>query len=305
MEMRYDVIIIGSGPAGLTAAIYAQRAGITALVVEKNPVSGGQMLNTQEIDNYPGLPNVGGFELSRKMREHAEALGAEFLTAEVEAIEDSGKARHVVTDRDVYEARSLVLATGAGYRKLGVPGEEALSGVGVSYCATCDGAFFRNKTVVVVGGGDTAVEDACYLARGCEKVYLIHRRDSLRAAKSLQQKLFSLKNVEVLWNCQIKSIEGTDFVESVTVCFKDQENFNKIVTNGVFIAVGVSPNSKHFASLVELDDQGYVVADETCKTSAPGIFAAGDLRGKPLRQIVTAVADGANAIYAVEQYLRD
>ena len=206
----YDLIIIGSGPAGLAAAIYAQRAKLNTLVIERAMVSGGQVLNTYEVDNYPGLPGIGGYELGMKFREHADKLGALFAEDEVVRVEDegAGKVKRVVGEKDTYEAKSLILATGAHHRLLEVPGEKELSGAGVSYCATCDGAFFRNKVTAVIGGGDVAVEDAIFLARMCSKVYVIHRRNELRAAKSLQEKLFSLDNVEMVWDSVAEEICG-------------------------------------------------------------------------------------------------
>lgn len=219
MSHIYDLIIIGSGPAGLAAAVYAQRAKLDTLVVEKAMVSGGQVLTTYEVDNYPGLPGIGGYDLGIKFREHADRLGARFVEDEVLNIQDGGKGaiKGVVCQGNTYEARSLILATGAVHRKLGVPGEEELAGAGVSYCATCDGAFFRNKVTAVIGGGDVAVEDAIFLARMCSKVYLIHRRNELRAAKSLQENLLSLDNVEVIWDTVADSINGDGMVKSLSL----------------------------------------------------------------------------------------
>ena len=281
---RYDLIIIGSGPAGLAAAIYAQRARLNTLVVEKAMVSGGQVLTTYEVDNYPGLPGMGGYDLGMKLREHADALGAVFA------------------EDEPYEAKALIIATGAHHRKLGVPGEEELAGAGVSYCATCDGAFFRNKVTAVVGGGDVAVEDAIFLARMCTKVYVIHRRDQLRAAKSLQETLLSLPNVEMVWDSVADEIIGDGRVEQLKVTNVKTGESQNLEVQGVFIAVGITPESQAFNGLVETD-HGYIKAGEDCATSVPGIFAAGDVRTKPLRQIVTAAADGANAVTSAEHYL--
>ncbi|MEE0418992.1 MAG: thioredoxin-disulfide reductase [Lachnospiraceae bacterium] len=303
MEKVYDLIIIGSGPAGLAAAIYAQRARLDTLVLEKEYISGGQVVNTYEVDNYPGLPGIGGYELGLKFREHADSLGAEFVTAEVKRIIIEGKQKKVETEEQTYLAKSLILATGAKHRKLGVPGEEELSGMGVSYCATCDGAFFRGRTVVVVGGGDVAVEDAIFLARACEKVYLVHRRNELRAARSLQEKLFACKNVEIIWDTVVKEINGEDRVEAVKLENVKTGEKHNLALDGVFIAVGILPNSEGFKGLVDMDGQGYVKAGEDCVTSQPGILAAGDVRTKALRQIVTAAADGANAVTAAQEYL--
>lgn len=299
-----DVIIIGSGPAGLAAAIYAMRAGLQTLVIEKQPMSGGQILNTVDVDNYPGLPGIGGFELGMSFRQHAEKLGAQFETAEVTAIEAAAeKEKIVVTTKERYSCRAVVLAMGATHRMLGVPGEETLRGMGVSYCATCDGAFFRGKTVAVIGGGDVALEDALFLARGCEKVYLIHRRDTLRGARSLQQKVFDTPNIEIIWDSVVESIDGENMVQMLQIRNKKTGEQTALSLQGVFIAVGITPDTGLVRGLMDCDESGYIVADETCVTSVPGIFAAGDLRTKKLRQIVTAAADGANAITSVEDYI--
>lgn len=304
MSHIYDLIIIGSGPAGLAAAVYAQRAKLDTLVVEKAMVSGGQVLTAYEVDNYPGLPGIGGYDLGIKFREHADRLGARFVEDEVLNIQDGGKGaiKGVVCQGNTYEARSLILATGAVHRKLGVPGEEELAGAGVSYCATCDGAFFRNKVTAVIGGGDVAVEDAIFLARMCSKVYLIHRRNELRAAKSLQENLLSLDNVEVIWDTVADSINGDGMVKSLSLTNVKNGQKRELDVQGVFIAVGITPESRAFEGLVDMD-HGYIRAGEDTVTSAPGIFAAGDVRTKPLRQIITAAADGANAITSVERYL--
>ncbi len=300
----YDLIIIGSGPAGLAAAIYAQRAKLNTLVIEKAMVSGGQVLNTYEVDNYPGLPGIGGYDLGMKFREHADKLGAVFAEDEVVRIEDEGEgsAKRVIGQDKTYEARALILATGAHHRLLGVPGEQELSGAGVSYCATCDGAFFRNKVTAVVGGGDVAVEDAIFLARMCSKVYVIHRRDQLRAARSLQEKLFSLDNVEVIWDSVAEEICGEEQVNGLKIANVKTGEKKTLSLQGVFIAVGITPESQAFEGLVDME-QGYIKAGEDCATSVPGIFAAGDVRKKNLRQIITAAADGANAVTSVEHYL--
>lgn len=299
----YDMIIVGSGPAGLGAAVYGKRAGLNLLVIEKNPMSGGQVLNTYEVDNYLGLPGIGGFDMGVKFREHAEKMGAEFKEAEVTDIEDMGSYKLVHTSEGDFEAKTLILAMGAQHAKLKVPGEEELAGMGVSYCATCDGAFFKNKTVAVVGGGDVAVEDAIFLARFCEKVYLIHRRDSLRAARVLQDSLRALPNVEILWNTTVSSINGEDMVESLTIKEVTSEEERELSVNGVFIAVGIRPDTAICKDLVACDAGGYVLAGEDTATSVPGIFVAGDARKKPLRQIITAVADGANAVTAAGSFL--
>ncbi|MEY8337914.1 thioredoxin-disulfide reductase [Lachnospiraceae bacterium 62-35] len=297
----FDTVIIGSGPAGLAAAIYAQRAELRAVVIEKNVVSGGQVMTTYEVDNYPGSKGIGGFDLGMQFREHADSLGAVFAEDEVLSIED-GPVKKVICENNTYEAKTVIIAAGASHRKLGVPGEEELAGLGVSYCATCDGAFFRNKTTAVIGGGDVAIEDAIFLSRLCKKVYLIHRRDELRGAKSLQKKLFSLDNVELVWDTVIHEIKGTSHVEALLAANVKTGEKREIGVDGVFIAVGITPGSEKFEGLAEMEN-GYFKAGEDCCTSAPGIFAAGDVRTKQLRQIVTAVSDGANAISSVERYL--
>ena len=302
MAEIFDTVIIGSGPAGLAAAIYAERAELKAIVIEKNVVSGGQVLTTYEVDNYPGSRGIGGFDLGMKFREHADGLGATFVEDEVLKIEADGEIKKVICENDTYETKTVIIATGASHRKLGVPGEEELAGLGVSYCATCDGAFFKNKITAVVGGGDVALEDAIFLARLCKKVYLIHRRDELRGAKSLQKKLFSLDNVEMVWDSVVDEIKGSDHVESVSVSNVKTKEKKDLQVDGVFIAVGISPNTQGFEGLARMEN-GYFVAGEDCATSVPGIFAAGDVRTKQLRQIVTAVSDGANAVTSVERYL--
>lgn len=306
MTHVYDLIIIGSGPAGLGAAIYAQRARLDTLVIEKAMVSGGQVLTTYEVDNYPGLPGIGGYDLGLKFREHADKLGAQFQEDQVLKVEDDGPdgTKRVVCVNGTYEAKVLILATGAVHRKLGIPGEEEFGGMGVSYCATCDGAFFRNKVTAVIGGGDVAVEDAIFLARMCSKVYLIHRRDALRAAKSLQESLMALENVEILWDSVADSIQGDGKVECLSISNVKTGEKQELPVQGVFIAVGITPESSAFAGLVEME-HGYIKAGEDGKTSAPGIFAAGDVRTKQLRQIITAAADGANAVTSAERYLTE
>lgn len=306
----HDLIIIGAGPAGLSAAIYAARAELDYVLIEENFVNGGQIIDTYEIDNYPGLPGISGMELAEKMAEHAEKLGAEVVNATVEGLELDGPVKKVMTDEGTFEAKAVIIASGAAHSHLGVPGEEELSGRGVSYCATCDGAFYRGKTTVVVGGGDVAVEDAIFLARGCEKVYVVHRRDELRAVKTLQTALFALPNVEMVWDSNLKSInEGTGEngtagkVTSVTVVNKYDQSERVIDTDGVFIAVGITPRSGFVGTGIETNAGGYIVAGENCETNIPGVFAAGDVRAKQLRQVVTAVADGANAVTSVQRYL--
>lgn len=301
--MLYDVIIIGSGPAGLSAAIYAQRAKLATLVIEKAPMSGGQILNTYEVDNYPGIPGVGGFDLGSKFRAHADALGCSFVTAEVREIQEEEGKKKIVTEKEIYETKTLILATGATHRKLGVPGEEELMGMGVSYCATCDGAFFKGKTTAVIGGGDVALEDALFLARLCEKVYLVHRRDEFRGAKVLQERVFETENIEVVWDSVVEEIQGEDMVEKISIYNKKKEEKSELEVQGVFIAVGIQPNTEIYRNLVKMDEGGYIIAGEDGVTQTKGVFAAGDLRTKQLRQVITAASDGANAVTSVEKYL--
>ncbi len=304
--MNYDLIIVGAGPAGLAAAIYAARAELKFIVLEKEMMSGGQIINTYEVDNYPGLYHMGGFDLAMKFREHADALGASFVTGEVERIEDIPEGKRVVCrDGAEYKTKTVILSGGAKHRKLDVPGEESLTGSGVSYCATCDGAFFRGKEVAVVGGGDVAVEDALFLARICKKVTVIHRRDTFRAAKTLVTRLTEAENVEIIYDSVVKEIQGKFKVEALLLENKKTQEERTITLDGVFIAVGMLPETKVYEGLVELDAAGYIVANETGVTSDPAIFAAGDIRTKALRQVVTAASDGANAIQSVERYLTE
>lgn len=337
MEKQYDLVIIGSGPAGLAAAIYAQRARLNTLVIEKEMMSGGQVLSTYEVDNYPGLPGINGFDLGMKLRQHADQLEAVFCEDEIEGIElvkaeeqeeqlqaaelrevsdsmmsksaaektgNSAVMKRIIGKKDTYYAKTVIIASGAMHSKLGVPGEEEFGGMGVSYCATCDGAFFRKKVTAVVGGGDVAIEDAIFLARMCEQVYLIHRRDQLRGARSLQEKLFALDNVTVLWDTVVEEIRGDGKVNALAVKNVKTQEQSELSVDGVFVAVGITPNSQPFSQLLPLD-HGYIMADETCETEVPGVFAAGDVRKKQLRQIVTAVADGANAVTSAERYLTE
>lgn len=299
----YDVAIIGSGPAGLSASIYAKRAGLHAVTLEQNPMSGGQVLNTYEVDNYPGLPGINGFDLGMKFREHADKLGCEFREAVVEAVKENAQGFTLVTDGGELQAKTVLAAMGATHAKLNIPGEEELSGMGVSYCATCDGAFFRGRVTAVIGGGDVAVEDAIFLARGCEKVYLIHRRDELRAAAVLQKELMALPNVEVIWDTVVEKISGEDQVDSLLIKNVKTGEQKALLVDGVFVAVGIIPSGELLQDLVDCDEKGYLIAGEDCATSRLGIFAAGDLRKKKLRQIVTAVSDGANAITSILDYL--
>lgn len=303
MRELYDVIIVGTGPAGLSAAVYAGRARLNTLVLEKEYVSGGQIVTTMEVDNYLGLQGIGGYEMAVKFREHAEAMGAEFAKGRVSGFEKVPEGWLVKTEEQEYLARTVVIATGASHRLLQIPGEKELKGRGVSYCATCDGAFFRDRVTAVVGGGDVAVGDAIFLSRLCKKVYLIHRRDSFRAAKSLAEKVQKLENVEILWNTIPLSVEGEGQVEGLRIKRVDGESEETLAIDGLFVAIGMEPNVTGVPKEVIDTRLGYISAGEDGKTSLPGFFAAGDVRTKQVRQIATAVSDGANVIASVEEYL--
>ena len=304
MSEIYDLAILGAGPAGICAAIYASRGKLNTLWMEEKFVQGGQIVNTYEVDNYPGLPGISGMELGEAMAAHAEKLGLAPERAAVVSIEDRGSVKIIRTKKKEYRARAVIFAMGAEHRTLGIPGETELSGMGVSYCATCDGAFFQDGTVAVVGGGNVAAEDAVFLSRTCRKVYVVHRRDELRAEKILQESLFACKNVEMIWDTVPVSIEGKEQTEALKVRNVKTGEAGHLDIDGLFIAVGITPSSQAFAGLVEMD-HGYIRAGEDCASSVPGIFAAGDVRTKQLRQIITAAADGANAVTSVERYLTE
>ena len=298
----FDTIIIGGGPGGYTAALYAARAGFSALVLEKlSP--GGQMATTDQIDNYPGFPQgVNGFELALEMQKGAQRFGAQTELAEVLRVDLRGPVKEVVTQKETYRAPTVVLATGASPRELGLPGERELRGRGVSYCATCDGMFYRNRTVAVVGGGNTAVADVLYLSRICKKVYLIHRREELRASKVYLDPLQKAENVEFVWDSEVKEILYGETVTGVKVKHKRTGDIRELAVDGLFVAVGHIPNTELVKGQVDLDEAGYVLAGETTRTNLPGVFAVGDLRKKPLRQVVTAASDGAVAAHFIEEY---
>lgn len=301
--MIYDMIIIGSGPAGMTAGIYAKRAGLTVLVIEGNFVWGGQIVNTYEVDNYPGLPGISGIDLAEKMLDHMKSFDIEVVRGKVLRLSLEGNLKIVHTKKAEYKAKTVIIATGAKHRTLDVPGEDVLAGQGVSYCATCDGAFYKDREVAVVGGGDVAVEDALLLADLCKKVYFVHRRDQLRAATILQNHLFKKNNIEFLWNCEVVEICGEEEVEAILVKNNKLGIDRKIQVDGIFVAVGMVPDTAFVKNLLTLDDNGYIVAGEDGKTNIPGIYVAGDIRTKQLRQIITAAADGANCVCSAEKYL--
>ncbi|MBQ2275227.1 MAG: thioredoxin-disulfide reductase [Lachnospiraceae bacterium] len=303
MEKQYDLAIIGSGPAGLSAAVYAKRAMLDTVVIEKEPFSGGQIVNTYEVDNYLGIPQVNGYDLAVKFEEHAKRLGAQFVEGTVSSIEVGEKEKKLILNNKEITAKAIIVAAGAEHRKLGVKGEEEFMGLGVSYCATCDGAFFREKTVAVVGGGDVALEDALFLARGCKKVYLIHRRDEFRGAKILQEQVKKQSNIEILYHTIVTEITGEEQVRGAEVETVTNKEKSHLSLDGIFVAVGTKPQTEPYKGLLSMDEGGYIIADETGVTNIPGIFVAGDSRKKQLRQIITAAADGANCVTSVEKYL--
>lgn len=300
----YDTIIIGSGPAGLSAAVYAKRAELDTLVIEKEYCGTGQIAESERVDNYLGLYGESGFDMGEKFRAHAEALGAEFYEGDVTAIVPENNGYKVeLSDGNCFSTKTIVYAAGASHRKLDIKGEAEFSGRGVSYCAVCDGAFYKGKTAAVIGGGDTALGDALYLSKVAEKVYLIHRRDQFRANKTLRNKVQHTDNIEIILNAVPIEITGEKRVEALKINSNGTEE--TLSVNGVFAAVGTVPNSVLLKGIAELSPDGYIVAGEDGVTSAKGIFAAGDVRTKALRQVVTAAADGANSILSVEKYLEE
>ena len=299
----YDVVIVGAGPAGLTAAIYARRASKTVLVLEANTY-GGQIINTPDIENFPTQAHLSGFDFATKLYEQTEALGAEIVFEKAVQIEDRGAYKTVRTEDGAYDGKAVIIATGSENRKLGLSNEEELIGRGVSYCATCDGAFFRNKTVAVVGGGNTALEDALYLSDLAQTVYLIHRRDSFRGEEATVARLKEKANVRFVLNSNVTKLNGGKHLESIEVTDKSGA-VRTIETDGLFVAVGRVPENQNFASLIELDGAGYAVAGENCRTRTPGVFVAGDNRVKDVRQLVTATADGAVAASEAIKYLAE
>ena len=300
----YDVVIIGGGPAGMTAGLYASRAGLKTLLVERM-IIGGQILTTTLVENYPGFPGgIDGPELMQRFQDHCMEYGLEKRTGEVSNIVDEGETKLLTVDSEELRARSVIIATGAEPSKLGLDREEEFTGRGVSYCATCDGAFFRNVEVAIAGGGDTAAEEALFLSRFASKVYLIHRRDKLRAASILQDRVNANDKIEILWDKVIETIEG-DVTGLTGVVLKDTKTgtTSDLPLSGLFIAIGVVPKAEFLTSILDLDDEGYILAGEDCLTSMPGVFAAGDVRKKILKQVATAVGDGAVAAIMVERHL--
>ena len=299
----HDVIIIGGGPGGMTAAIYAARARLETLLIEKL-FPGGQLMISDHIENYPGFASgISGPELSAQMREQAEKFDMQTLLAQVESVDFSGREKIVVTNEGESRARTVIIATGASARKLNVPGERELLGRGVSYCATCDGAFFKDKDLAVIGGGDTAVEDSIFLTKYASKVSIIHRRDAFRAARIIQERAFNNPKIEVVWNTVVENIEGNHAVQNLRIRNVLNDKISELPVDGVFVLIGAQPELAFLGGQVAVDESGYIIGDESMQTSVPGVFVAGDIRQKSLRQIVTACADGAIAAMSAEKYI--
>lgn len=304
-EKIYDVIIAGAGPAGMTAAVYTSRANLSTLMLERG-VPGGQMANTEEVENYPGFDHILGPELSTKMFDHAKKFGAEYAYGDIKEIIDGKEYKTVIAGSKEYKARAVIITTGAEYKKLGIPGEKELGGRGVSYCAVCDGAFFKERELVVIGGGDSAVEEGVYLTRFASKVTIIHRRDKLRAQQILQQRAFDNDKIDFIWNHTVKEVNDKDGkVGSVTIVSTETGEEKEFKADGVFVYIGMNPLSKPFASLGITNEEGYIVTNDQMETKVPGIFAAGDIREKTLRQIVTATGDGSIAAQAAQHYIEE
>ncbi len=302
-ETIFDLIIVGGGPAGLTAGLYGGRARLATILLE-GAALGGQMTTTDEIDNYPGFPKgVTGAELTQLMEEQARGFDCQITPEMATGIEVEGEIKTVRTEQNLYRGRALILCPGTEYRKLGVPGEEEFTGRGVSYCATCDAAFFRDSKIVVVGGGDSALTEALFLRKFAREITIIHRRDSLRAEKIYQEKAFAEPKINFLWDSVVEQIRGNETVEGVVVRSLKTQEIREVSTEGVFMFVGVTPKTAFLSGVVELDERGYIVTDDACRTSVDGVFAAGDARRSFLKQIATAVGDGATASFAAEKYL--
>ncbi len=305
LNTQYDVAIVGGGPAGLSAAIYAARGGLKTVIFEKALV-GGQITVTAEVENYPGFEeSVSGFDIVDKMQKQAEKFNAEIKIEEVKAIGLEGLCKIVETNKATYRVKSVIIATGAHPRKLAVPGEEKYTGRGVSYCATCDGALYRDKVVAVIGGGDSAVEEAIFLTKFASKVYIIHRRDQLRAVKILQERVLANKKIEIIWDSVVQEIQGGGFVEKLLLFNKKNKKNSELSLDGVFIFVGIIPSSELVESRVDFDKQNFIKTDETMHTEIPGVYAAGDVTHKVLRQIVTAASDGATAAFSAEKWIEE
>ena len=300
----YDIGIVGGGTAGMTAAIYGQRAGKKTIIIEGGNF-GGQITSSPNVENYPGIASVSGSEFSMNLLDQATKLGADTVTEQVTGIRDEGSQKVIVTGSNEYPCKSVILATGVTHRHLGAPGEERLAGAGVSYCATCDGMFFRGRDVAVIGGGSTALQDAEFLSNYCKKVYLIHRRDEFRGEDNIVKRLREKENVEFILSATVKEIAGEDAVEKLILNHKKTGEESELPVAGVFVAVGQIPKNEVFADVVKLDAGGFILASEDCLTSHPGIFAAGDCRTKEVRQLTTAAADGAVAALAACKYIAE
>lgn len=304
-ERIYDVVIAGAGPAGMTAAVYASRANLDTLMLERG-VPGGQMADTEDIENYPGYEHILGQELSTKMFDHAKKFGAEYAYGEIKGVEDHGSYKVVDAGSKSYKTKTLIIATGAQYKKLEIPGESELTGRGVSYCAVCDGAFYKDKEIVVVGGGDSAVEEGIYLTRFAKKVTIIHRRDELRAQKIIQDRAFDNDKIEFIWDTVVEKVNETDGkVGSLSTKNVKTGETGEFETTGVFIYIGMVPLSEPFKSLEIVDEEGYIPTNQNMETNVPGVFAAGDIRVKDLRQIVTATGDGSIAAEQAQKYIEE
>jgi thioredoxin reductase (NADPH) len=304
-ERMYDVIIAGAGPAGMTAAVYASRANLDTLMIERG-IPGGQVANTEDVENYPGYDHILGPDLSNKMFEHAKKFGAEYAYGDIKEVIDNGNYKTVIAGQKEYKTRALIITTGAQYKKLGIPGEEELGGRGVSYCAVCDGAFFKERQLIVVGGGDSAVEEGIYLTRFADKVTVVHRRDQLRAQKILQDRAFDNEKVDFIWDTEVKEINDKDGkVGSVTLYNNKTGEEYEYGIDGVFVYIGMVPLNEPFLSLGITNEEGYIPTNEEMETSIKGIFAAGDIREKSLRQIVTATGDGSIAAEAAIKYVEN
>lgn len=301
-ENIYDVVIVGAGPAGMTAAVYASRANLKTVMLERG-VPGGQMANTEDVENFPGFDFITGPDLSSKMFEHAQKFGAEYKYGDLQSVEDHGTYKLLKTSSEEFKTRTVIIATGAEYKKIGVPGEELLTGRGVSYCAVCDGAFFKERELVVIGGGDSAVEEGVYLTKFASKVTIVHRRAELRAQKILQERAFKNDKIEFIWDTELQSINGDGKVGSVTLLDKNTGNTYDYDTDGVFVYIGMLPLTKPFKNLGILNELNYVETNREMETRVPGIFAAGDVIDKTLRQIVTATGDGSIAAENAQKYI--
>ncbi len=299
----YDVIIVGGGPAGLTSALYCARANLNTLLIEKM-FAGGQMATTDTLENYPGFEElISGSELAMRMEKQAKKFGVQIVNDDVLELILDEKVKEIKTPNNQYQSKAVILCMGASPKELGISKEKEFRGSGVSYCATCDGSFYEGQKVAIVGGGDTAAKDAIYLSRICKKVYIIHRRNSMRAAKVLQDKLFSIENIEFIGDAVITEIKGQFGVEGITIRNVKTDKLIDIDSDGLFVAIGVTPNTELVEGKVKLNDMKYIITDESMQTSIPGVFAAGDIREKVLRQVITAASDGAVAAYMAEEYI--